>query len=318
MSSKNPTTGDTMADMFRRISDVIGAATSPIRVQEAQLRLKLRRAGVVPRRLDLQSGTLHAWTGGTGPALVMLQGFGADALWQWHNQIPALAPRFRLCAPDLLGFGGSVPRAAQLTVEGQVAVVLDMLDALGIERCDLVGVSYGGIVAWLLASRYPDRIRRLVLVGSPGPAVGRSDYEAMLTRFGVRHVAELMLPRDPEGVRRLIEIAWYRPPVIPAFALRDAHRRMFTSQVEHKRALLDDLVSRMDEPRDHLTVPQETLLVWGEHDRVFPVSLGLRLQRRMGANARLHVIADAAHAPNQERVRTFNRLLTDFLSPQPA
>ena len=182
------------------------------------------------------------------PPLLLLQGFGANATWQWYGQVGHFAPHRRLMVPDLLHFGGSVPRRSDCTLEAQVELIRELLDHQGVDRCDVVGVSYGGFVALGLSHEHPERVRLAVFVDSPGVGYTERDYQSLLSTFSINHISELLLPAEPDGLKRLLQIAWHRPPWTPSFALPDVHRNLFIDRVAEKRALLDNLLARLRGP----------------------------------------------------------------------
>lgn len=102
-----------------------------------------------------------------GPPLVLLHALGERAS-DWDGVLPALAPRHRVYALDLRGHGDS-GRAAVYSLEAMRDDVLAVLDALGLDRVDLVGHSMGAVVAYLLAGARPERVGRLVLEEVPPP-----------------------------------------------------------------------------------------------------------------------------------------------------
>ncbi len=292
----------------------------PLRLQRAIARRRFRRAGLTERRIELPGVSVHCWVGDPDgrPALLLLMGFGASVEWQFHPNVRALARHSRLIVPDLVHFGGTfapgpVQRGAERSIELQVRVAVGLLDALGIEKADIGGLSYGGFVAYGLAQRHPERVDRTILVASPGPAILPADYEAMCRRFDVSSMSEVLMPREASGVRTLMQIAWHRPPWIPARMLPQVHDHLFADRVDDKRALLADLIALFDDRPPFAAPPGPVLLVWGEHDAIFPVELGHRLRRMLGARAQMTVLRDAAHAPQLEHPRRFNRALADFL-----
>ncbi|MCA9531005.1 MAG: alpha/beta hydrolase [Myxococcales bacterium] len=292
-------------------------ALSPLAVPDAYMRGVFRSSGLESHQIELPSASLHAWVGRNceRPPLLLLHGFGSDAQWQWFPQVRALSRHFRLFVPDLVYFGRSVCRYEDYHLDRQIDAMLELMDHFGVRRFDLAGISFGGLVAADLASRRGDRVRRSVLIDTPAHVMLRHEYDAMLARMQVDDIADLLCPAAPEGIRRLMGVAWHSPPPAPGFALRDAYRRMFTTQVEEKRRVMEALVSRIeaDELRTrHISAP--TLIVWGQHDRIFPVGIAKRLRRTLGDHARLHVIGDTAHAPNQERPAEFNRTVLRFLT----
>lgn len=290
---------------------------SPTRLEAGRLRRKMRRAGLREWKVVVAHGTLHGWIGQGPPErpLVLLQGFGGSALWQWHQQVQTFSKHFQLFLPNLFFFGDSSSSLNDRSLEFQAEAVVQMLDRFGVETFDLGGLSYGGLVAFRLAHDHPDRVRKLVITASPGPVMTRADFDEMLGRFGVGTVDELFLPDDPTGVRRLIEVAWHRPMWTPRFALQDAHQQLFTQYVVEKSQLLAHLSGLVDDPAPPDTIPHETLLMWGTHDPIFPLEIGQRLHERLGLASRLHVIDGTAHCPNIERPREWNDVVLPFLMP---
>jgi pimeloyl-ACP methyl ester carboxylesterase len=286
---------------------------SPYKLQARQYRRRFQSAGLVEHQIALPGSSVRCWIGGDGPPLLLLQGFGANATWQWYGQVGHFASSRRLLVPDLLHFGGSVPRQPECTLEAQLRMVRELLDHQGISRCDVVGVSYGGFVALGLAHEHPERVRRVVFVDSPGVGYTEQDYQAMLSTFAVSHIGDLLLPAGPEGLRRLLQIAWHRPPWAPSFALPDVHRNLFTDRVVEKRALLDNLLRRLRGPELVSSLAQQALVVWGRHDPLFPVALGARMAARLGPRAELAVLEGSAHTPNMEETGRFNRLVEGFI-----
>ncbi|MGW0577453.1 alpha/beta fold hydrolase, partial [Streptomyces sp. NPDC002920] len=107
--------------------------------------------------------------GGTPVVLLHGSGPGVSAATNWSATIPALAERFHVYAPEMLGFGGT-DRARELayTTNGWVDHVVGFLDALGIAKAHLVGNSLGGVVTLHTVLRHRDRVGRIVLMGTPG------------------------------------------------------------------------------------------------------------------------------------------------------
>lgn len=275
---------------------------------------RFRAAGLRSQRIPLPDATVRLWQGGAGrDPLLMIHGFGANALWQWYRQVGPLARDRTLLIPDLLGFGGSLLHNGDYTLDAQVDAFCALLDHLQLDQLDVAGISYGGFVALRLAQRHPERVRDLVLVDSPGLGFQPEDYQAILDRYRIDHVSELLLPDRPEDVRRLLTLAWRRPPWVPAAVLPNIHRSLFLDKRAAKEALLDDLLEMLHQPGGlpDDTLPHRALVMWGEHDPLFPLHLGARLAARLGAE--LRSIPDTAHTPNIEQPERFNHHLSRFL-----
>jgi pimeloyl-ACP methyl ester carboxylesterase len=145
---------------------------------------------------------------GTGPAIVFLHGHPFSRA-MWAPQVEALSDEFRVVAPDLPGYGASPPLAQIMSMRRLADEVVGLLDAIGVERAAVVGLSMGGLVAMELGLGYPERVDGLVLAATT--AAPPTDVEAQRRRRAaadleahgmVAHTAE-MLPRlfGPEGAR---------------------------------------------------------------------------------------------------------------------
>src|SRR6516164_6097132 len=109
---------------------------------------------------------------GAGRPLILVHGSGpgVTAYANWKGVIPGLAERFRVLAPDMIGFGYTqVPEAVEVfDLDLWVDHLVGFMDALEVARAAFVGNSYGGALSLALAARHPERVERLVLMGAAG------------------------------------------------------------------------------------------------------------------------------------------------------
>jgi pimeloyl-ACP methyl ester carboxylesterase len=125
------------------------------------------------RDVDVGGVRLHCRVEGEGPLLLLLHGF-PETSRAWRKQIPALAARFQVVAPDLRGFGASdKPKGvdAYRTPAALANDVVALVDAFEADRAHIVGHDWGGGVAWAVATLAPEVVDRLAVLNCPHPAV---------------------------------------------------------------------------------------------------------------------------------------------------
>jgi pimeloyl-ACP methyl ester carboxylesterase len=131
-------------------------------------------SGFRTEEITSEGATIHIRVGGQGPAVVMLHGF-ADTGDMWVPLAAALAPRRTVVVPDLRGMGLSSRPEAGYDKKTQGRDVARVLDALKIQRADVVAHDIGNMVAYAFAGQYPQRVVRLVLMDAPLPGIGPWD-----------------------------------------------------------------------------------------------------------------------------------------------
>ena len=118
-------------------------------------------AGAEHHVLDVRGAKLHVAELGSGTPVVLLHGW-PQHWWTWHALMPLLADRHRVIAPDMRGFGWSEATRRGYRKDELADDVAGILDALGIERVQLVGHDWGGVVGFLVCLEHPDRVERFV------------------------------------------------------------------------------------------------------------------------------------------------------------
>ena len=128
-------------------------------------------AGFMQRGIATNGVSIHVRSGGSGPAVLLLHGYGETGD-MWVPLAAALARDHTVIVPDLRGLGLSSKPADGFDKKTQADDVGGVLTALGVERADVVAHDIGNMVAFQFAARYPQRVRRLVLIDAPVPGVG--------------------------------------------------------------------------------------------------------------------------------------------------
>jgi poly(3-hydroxyoctanoate) depolymerase len=220
--------------------------------------------------------------------LVMINGIGA-AIEMWQPFVDQLDDRELVCL-DLPGCGRSPAPLLPMRIPRIAALITYVIDCLGLQGADILGFSFGGVVALELARRFPERIGRLVLVstapGTPGAMPHPAVVAMMLSpmRYYSRGAAELIIPliaggqtaRDRRQMRSGLQDRLTHPPRLRGYAYQLLAISTFTAWPWLHR------------------VPHRTLVVHGRDDPVSP-ALNARLITATMPNARLHMITGAGH-----------------------
>ena len=269
-----------------------------------------RRPGRDLQYVDVDGVRLRVAVRGTGRPLLLLMGIGAN-IEMWGPFEDALDPRVvRTITVDAPGTGGSDGYRFPRRMSGLAHTMAQMLDALGHDRVDVLGVSFGGVLAQQLAHQAPDLVRRLVLAAT-GPGLG-----------GV-----------PASPRVLLALATPRRYHQPDYFRQIAGRVYGGAARRDPDAMLHGSLARFTPPPSlggylaqlyaitgWTSLPwlrrlrQPTLVLAGDDDPIVPLPNGYLL-RRLIPTARLHVVRGGGHLFLLEQPAEIAALVTDFLSP---
>jgi pimeloyl-ACP methyl ester carboxylesterase len=246
----------------------------------------------------------------------MLHGLGGTKA-SFLSTVAALAPSYRTIAVDLLGFGDSdKPLGASYTPEFQARGLVELLDALELERAHFIGHSMGGRVALELGFRHPERTIGLVLM-TPAMAWLRERRWAPYLRWVRPELGLIQIaPRAVvEGVMRRMIPGSDSP--LGASAIDEFVRTYTTAR---GRAALYAAARNiyLDEPHGDdgfwtqlCELSPESLFIWGRQDRLVPISYIKHVERALPA-AR-HVELECGHLPQFERPREAHAAIARFL-----
>jgi pimeloyl-ACP methyl ester carboxylesterase len=258
-------------------------------------------------------------------ALLLLHGIGSNAD-TWQTVVPALAERFTVITPDLLGHGQSAKPRADYSIGGYANGMRDLLAVLDIERVTVVGHSFGGGVAMQFAYQFPERTERLVLVAGGGLGPEISLVLRALTLPGssavlaLSHLPPSRLVRD--ALRSVAVLAGKQAlaadlteAITIHTALRDpATRAAFLHVLRHVTDWRGQLITMRD--RAYLTEGLPTLLIWGECDHVLPAEHA-RTAAELMPGSRSLLLPGVGHFPHREAPEAFVRAVAEFVDSAP-
>ena len=256
-----------------------------------------------------EAGDKHA------PAIVLIHGFASSTLVWSKVFLQFAAAGYRVIALDLLGYGYSAkPRNGEYTIAGQAKLLAGLLDALGIPRAIFIGSSYGGAVAATCALDYPDRVEKLILVGTVN---NNRPLEFVLMRlFGSPVFGDVVSPLLI-GSRRLLRQRMKRVYDRHSWAMdeRRVDARHLPLRAARTHRAIINTVRRWDAERisrDAHLIRQPTLLIWGENDREIPLADAERLHAEI-PGSRLIVFLNCGHLPHEEYPEAFTNVVLDFV-----
>jgi pimeloyl-ACP methyl ester carboxylesterase len=265
---------------------------------------------------------LHYHEAGDGPPLILLHGGGpgASAWSNWKQNLEPLAEHFRVLLVDQPGYG----RSDKPVVKGGLwtfyaRALRDLMDGLGIEQADFIGNSLGGGTTLKFALDYPDRARRLILMG---PAGGSLPLTSSWPSEGLKTLMAFYAPPGPsrEKIQDIIDVMMFAPAKADAELLEERYQAavdpdaMAAATAVFKAVQSGEAVMVAEELwRDVHRIGHKTLLTWGRDDRVLPLDCALFMLRYM-PDARLHVFPNCGHWAQAEHATEFNRLVVDFLT----
>lgn len=248
---------------------------------------------------------------GAGDPVIFIHGFPFNSS-QWAPQLAAVPDGWRFIAPDLRGFGESPLTGNDLSMDTFADDIIALMDEQQIEQAVMCGLSMGGYVAFSLASRFPDRVRALVLVATRANAdteparKARLELAAGVRKQGMAPVVESMLPKLLSAHSRL-----KYPQVVES-----VRAMMEATQPESAARALEGMAARKDYTPELDRIAVSTMVVRGEQDEIIASGDMERIARTV-RGARHEMVALTAHLPNLEAPDVFNTILGQFLKQLP-
>ena len=268
----------------------------------------IKAPSAVPvEQLDITVGTVKTayLQAGNGPAVICLHGAGAGAV-TWYPSLGALAEKYRVIVPDIIGYGESDKPDGAYDRPFFAAWLRDFMQALGIARAHIVGLSQGGAIALQLALENPELVDKLVLVDSA--ALGA---QPSLLSF-ISMLWMNLLPSDAASrfqSRFLLNDTAKRAPAHRHYSV-EVLKKLGGKQAfsQGRGAAVAPMAEAELQCIDH-----QTLIVWGEDDNFFPMSHGQAAAEKM-PNASFQSVPGAGHLPLMDQPEIFNQALLKFLA----
>jgi pimeloyl-ACP methyl ester carboxylesterase len=246
---------------------------------------KKKALQIATRTVEVEGRPVRYKVVGEGDPIILIHGLSASSLW-WTRNVPALAQHYRLYLVDLPGFGSmSYPRN-RFALKQAANWLLKWMEAIELQKAHFIGHSMGGYISLWIAAHHPEIVSHLVLVS---PAVAAR----------VHHVFGYLVP--------LLVSARHLTPSFFPILLYDALRAGPFTIIQAASDLLT-----VDVRQELKMVTAPTLLVWGEHDTLVPLSIGHLVRNEM-QHAHFLQLKRAGHVSMYDRSETFNAAVLAFL-----
>jgi 2-hydroxymuconate-semialdehyde hydrolase len=261
----------------------------------------IRAAGIMTNYHDVGTGEPVLLIHGSGP--------GVTAWANWRLTIPALAQKNRVIAPDMVGFGFTErPDNIKYNMQVWVDQAVGLLDALHIEKVSVVGNSFGGALALSMAIRHPDRVDKLVLMGSVGVPFKLTEGLDRVWGYqpSLENMKELLdiFAFDRKLVTNELADLRYQASIRPGF--QESFASMFPAP---RQRWVDAMVSQT---ADIVAITHPTMIIHGREDRIIPLKNSLNLLEQI-EHAELHIFGRCGHWTQIEHKDRFNQLVASFI-----
>ncbi len=267
----------------------------------------IEKMGVPIEQGETTNGSIRTnyLAAGSGDYVICLHGAGAGAV-TWYPSIGAMAEKFHVVAPDIVGYGESDKPNAPYDRPYFSKWLKDFLIQMKIEKAHIVGLSQGGAIALQFAIDYPDRVNKLVVVDAAGlgakvsfwPLLGmiwmNSFPSATANQFNAPFILNNPAIRDRNH-------SHYSVAVIKSDGGKNAFKHGKGAAVSK---IPEEALQRIN---------NETLIIWGKEDKLFSPEFGEATTKIM-PNAKFQLIQGAGHLPLIDQPEIFNKILNDFLN----
>jgi len=277
--------------------------------------------------INVNNINLHYVEEGTGELVILLHGF-PEFWYSWRNQIPVLSKKYRVVAPDMRGYNLSDKPAhvEDYCVPTLASDIAELIKKLGEKKAIIVGHDWGGIVAWAVASLYPEMVSKLVILNVPHPA----EYKKSIFSFNLKQWMKsyyfffFQLPWLPEKVilRNLPGLfkwlftefdpkvgAQVSDTVIAKYVEAYQQPGALTAAINYYRAS----VKKKSVYRAKGKLEMPVLLLWGEKDKALGKELTYNTSKYC---SNLEIIYDptSGHFIHQGNPQWVNEKLLEFIS----
>jgi pimeloyl-ACP methyl ester carboxylesterase len=262
--------------------------------------------------IKIAGTTVHYRDSGskTAPALVFLHGFGSS-LHTWDEWSKTLEHNYRVIRLDLPGFGLSGENDDNdFSDTHDMTVIMGLLEVLDIPKASFIGNSLGGKLAWRIASAYPERVKKLVLMSPDGFASEGFDYDKQPEPSFMLSAMTVALPKP---LLKMSLVPAYADPHSLTPAMVDRYHDLMCAPGVRKSIVARFNQTLLKDPVPLLQkIQADTLLMWGERDAMIPMANATDYTNAI-PSSQLIVLPNVGHLPQEEQPQLGLVALQKFL-----
>lgn len=259
---------------------------------------KYDKLGQTTYKVELDSASIHWRKVGSGEKnLVLIQGFGPAPMVQWKKIVEEMHSDYTIYIPDLVYFGESIARYEEYSPRFQASQVYKSLQELHIGKFYVAGLSYGGLVAQLIAHDHPEMTQGLILIDALSAFYDRDYADSIANAYDSPSMREFLIPENGKEMKKLFQASYHKPFWIPGFVLNEPVEHLFEDPGNHRYNLIDYMYRHKDEIVLWDTQYKGPVqIIWGSEDIIIPLSNAYKLQD-FYQGSQLKIIKGAGHVP---------------------
>lgn len=264
------------------------------------------------RYLPTRDFILHYIQHGSGFPLLLIHG-GGTWLYSFRHNIPELSRFFTVYAVDMPGHGytESLTGRAVYDIDTVCRELLDFLDTKKLKKIHLAGHSWGGGWAGYFAARYPNRVAKLILIGSSGLNHNERFLWEMMKYPAVSRLMPVFLTKSM--VKMGLKKSYYNPSLISDEMVRAIHAPLCRKEIQQAQLDYSKNIDWRKTESVFSEISSPALVIWGKHDQYINVKFAYKMQKRI-QNTQVEILDNCGHCVHEECPESVNSLMLSFLN----
>jgi pimeloyl-ACP methyl ester carboxylesterase len=273
------------------------------------------RLGRTSTVVETDSARIHLrWLGTGKDTIVFIHGFGPLPQVQWQDLSEVLSEEYFLVIPDLIFFEKSSSMYQEYSPFFQSNQLFKALKKAGLHHYYLAGLSYGGLIAALMAGANGENVKGLILIDALSKFLDRRHTDSLAKANGAPNGRKFLLPENGKQLKKVFAVTYHNPPNYPAFLLNKPARMLYADDQGHKINMINYLYDNEEEMKAWpVKYNGPTQVIWGEHDQLIPLENAYALQEYYGSETGLKILDSSAHVPNMEQPKEVAQTIKTFI-----